>query len=58
VALAAAQLLKGLLYGVPAVHAPTLVLVALALFAVATAAAYLPARRASRVDPMQALRAE
>jgi predicted permease len=57
-ALAAAQLLKGLLYGVPAVHAPTLVLVALALFAVATAAAYLPARRASRVNPMQALRAE
>jgi predicted permease len=58
VALAAAQLLKGLLYGVPAVHAPTLALVALALLAVATAAAYLPARRASRVDPMQALRAE
>jgi predicted permease len=57
-ALAAAQALKGLLYGVPPVHPPTIALALLILLAVATAAAYLPARRASRVDPMQALRAE
>jgi ABC-type antimicrobial peptide transport system permease subunit len=57
-ALAAAQALKGLLYGVSPVHPPTIALSLLTLLAVAVCGAYLPARRASRVDPMQALRSE
>jgi predicted permease len=57
-AIAAARLLEGLLYGVRPVHAPTLAGAALLMMAVAALAAYLPARRASRVDPMAALRAE
>jgi ABC-type antimicrobial peptide transport system permease subunit len=36
----------------------TLALSALVMFAVATIAAYLPAWRASRIDPMAALRCE
>jgi ABC-type antimicrobial peptide transport system permease subunit len=57
-AMGAARLLEGLLFGVRPVHAPTLAGAALLMLAVAALAAYLPARRASRVDPMAALRAE
>jgi ABC-type antimicrobial peptide transport system permease subunit len=57
-AIAAARLLEGLLFGVRPVHPPTLVGAALLMLAVAALAAYLPARRASRVDPMAALRVE
>jgi predicted permease len=57
-AMAASRLLKAFLFGVTPMDPATLAGAALALFAVATAAAYLPARRASRVDPMVALRAE
>jgi len=45
-------------YGVGTSDPATLATVSALLVAVAAFAAFLPARRASRVDPMQALRAE
>jgi predicted permease len=57
-ALVLARLLQGLLYGVRAVDPITFVAVPAALIAVAALAAYLPARRAGRIDPLSALRAE
>jgi putative ABC transport system permease protein len=47
-----------LLVDVSAMDTATFILVPLLLCAVAVAAAYLPARRASKVDPMVALRYE
>jgi predicted permease len=57
-ALAAAQLLRGLLYGVSPMDLVTFISVPLLLALVALLACYLPARRASKVDPMVALRCE
>ena len=57
-ALALSRLLSGLLFGGQAFDPLTLIAVALVLGAVALLAAYLPARRARRIDPMLALRAE
>jgi predicted permease len=57
-AMAASRLLKGMLFGVEPMHLPTVFGAVLAMFAVAALAAYLPARKASRVDPMAALRVE
>jgi len=57
-ALAASRLLGHMLFGVSASDPVTLAAVALTLAAVAAMAGYLPARRATRVDPMQALRHE
>jgi predicted permease len=57
-AMAAGQSLRSFLYGLDPIDPKTLALAALVMFAVATLAAYLPARRASQVDPMNALRAE
>lgn len=56
--LAFAQNLKPFVYQVPANDPWTLGLVAVTFLCVAAAASYIPARRAARVDPMIALRAE
>ncbi len=57
-AFAAAKLVSGLLFSVSSFDAMTFLLVPLLLGAAATVAAFIPARRASRVDPAAALRAE
>jgi len=57
-ALAASRLLGHLLFGVSASDPLTLAAVSLTLVAVAAVAAYLPMRRATRVDPLIALRHE
>jgi len=56
--LAAAQLLKSLMFGLSAVDAFTIGAVTTLLIVVTLIASYLPARRAARVDPMVALRDE
>jgi putative ABC transport system permease protein len=56
-ALAAARLLQRFLFRVSAHDPATYGSVALILIAVSVLAAYLPARRATRVDPLEALRA-
>ncbi|HEU5021219.1 MAG TPA: ABC transporter permease [Bryobacteraceae bacterium] len=57
-AIAAAKLLRDLLYGVQSWDIPTLVAVAAVLTAAALAASYIPARRAAGVNPVDALRTE
>lgn len=53
-----ARFMTVLFYGFQPRLAPTLVAAALVLFVVAAFACLLPARRASRIDPMEALRRE
>ena len=57
-ALVAGRLVRGFLYGVNAHDGWTLAAAVMFLFASGMAAAYLPARRAASVNPMEALRAE
>jgi putative ABC transport system permease protein len=57
-ALALTRVLTGVLYDVSVRDPMTFLAVPLALASVALAAAYIPARRATRVDPMVALREE
>ena len=57
-AFALARVLKTFLYGISASDPPTFLAVALLLILVALAASFFPARRATRVDPIIALRYE
>ncbi|MEO7964796.1 MAG: FtsX-like permease family protein, partial [Gemmatimonadaceae bacterium] len=57
-ALGAARLARGLLYGGSASDPVTIGVVTLVLVSVALLAVWIPARRASRVDPILALRSE
>jgi putative ABC transport system permease protein len=52
------ELLKGLLFGVEPADPPTIAVSALLLVAVAAAAAWIPARRATAVNPITALRSD
>jgi putative ABC transport system permease protein len=55
-ALALTRVMKGLLFGVTATDPATFVEAAALFVLVALAASYIPARRATRIDPMAALR--
>jgi ABC-type antimicrobial peptide transport system permease subunit len=57
-ALATTRLISSLLFGLTPTDPLTIVVAALLMIAVAALAGYLPARKASRVDAMTALRCE
>ena len=58
VALALSRLVSGLVYGVSTTDPATLIVVVVVLSAVGLLASYVPARRATRIDPATAVRAE
>jgi ABC-type antimicrobial peptide transport system permease subunit len=57
-ALAGGRIVSSMLYGVTAADALTYVVSSVLLIVIMLAASYIPAWRASRLDPMQALRCE
>ena len=57
-ALGAGRLLQGLLHGVDAVEPVVLIAAPIVLFTASLLASFLPALRATRVDPTVALRSE
>jgi len=54
----AARLMTTLLYGFRPDYVPAVAMISVILVAVAALACFVPARRASRIDPMIALRNE
>jgi macrolide transport system ATP-binding/permease protein len=56
--IAAATLMRKLLFGIRTWDLPTLAAVAIVLATSALLASYIPARRAASVNPVEALRAE
>jgi ABC-type antimicrobial peptide transport system permease subunit len=58
IALAGSRLIRTMLFGLGAVDPVALVAACVILAAIAAAASYIPARHASQVDPMIALRYE
>jgi len=56
--IAAARLVAAMLFGVTASDLPTLTLVSCLMLGVSAMAGFLPALRASRVDPIEALRTD
>jgi putative ABC transport system permease protein len=56
IAIPVVRTMRALVFGISPTDPATLIVVSLALVAIATLAGYIPARRAARIDPAEALR--